>query len=79
MITIATMSLERRVSIREQFGRDARAMFFEGKLNTWEISQVLGIPEDEVVRKRLHCSPPPSFALTPAEMPPPTPAGGAAA
>jgi hypothetical protein len=80
MATLTAMSLERRVELRGRYGRDARAMFFQGRLNTAEIGMVLGVPEAEVVRKGLHRAPLPSFTVHPSDMPPPLPpAGGHAA
>jgi hypothetical protein len=77
MATVTTLSLERRAAIRARYGRDARAMWGQGHLNTAEIGEVLGVPEAEVVRKQLHRAPMPSFVLDPGDMPPP--AGGRAA
>lgn len=79
MTTITVMSLEKRVAYRTRFGRDARAMFARGHLNTAEIGEVLGIPESEVVRQSLHRAPLRSFTIDPSDMPPPSPNGGRAA
>ena len=76
MATHTTMSLERRAEIRGRFGRDARAMFRVGRLNTAEIGMVLDIPESEVVRWALHRAPVPSFAIHPDDMPPPVDPNG---
>jgi hypothetical protein len=76
MTHVTLMSLEKRVDWRNRFGRDARAMFRNG-LNTHDIAQVLGVPEHEIIAKRLHLAPlAPSFQVRPHDMPPPR--GGAA-
>jgi hypothetical protein len=77
MATITMLSRERVLQIRARFGRDARAMFRQGGLNTAEIGQVLDVPEAEIVRKQLHRAPVPSFTIDPGDMPPPR--GGHAA